>query len=383
MPTYNILASSDPTGSISRFWPVLLMSFLSALAATWLCRKIALNFKIVDKPDNSVKTHKEPIPYLGGIGIFIGFILGVTISIFYLLAKSDFGSSLQWLSGICIGGLIASSTGLIDDISNIKPWQKVLGQVSGGLFLVAVGIRPELDYFAKLFGYEIPASANILFGVVLTMIFVLGATNSLNLLDGIDGLCASVAAVIAFGMLGLALLAEVHTTASFDNPVRIIIALAVLGSICGFWPLNRNPARIFMGDSGSLFLGFVMAGLMMLFAAVGPKWCLCSIMIFGLPILDTAVAFARRWLNKRPLFVADRGHIYDQMMDRAMPLNKTVTFCCSLTSVYVLIGLVMSRMKMSHALIVCAVVVIASSAIVWRKGYLKMEGLRGAIRRED
>ena len=138
-----------------------------------------------------------------------------------------------------------------------------------------------------------------------------------------------------------------------------------------------------MGDAGSLFLGFTMAALMMLFAAAGPKWCLCSIMIFGLPILDTAVAFARRWLNKRPLFVADRGHIYDQMMDRGMPLNKTVAACCTLAGVYVLIGLVMSQMEVRHALMVCIVVLIISGVVVWKKGFLKMEGLRGAIQKDN
>jgi UDP-GlcNAc:undecaprenyl-phosphate GlcNAc-1-phosphate transferase len=138
-----------------------------------------------------------------------------------------------------------------------------------------------------------------------------------------------------------------------------------------------------MGDAGSLFLGFTMAALMMLFAAAGPKWCLCSIMIFGLPILDTAVAFVRRWLNKRPLFVADRGHIYDQMMDRGMPLNKTVAACCTLAGIYVLVGLVISQVEIRFALMVCMVVLIISGAVVWRKGFLKMEGLRGAIQKDN
>jgi UDP-GlcNAc:undecaprenyl-phosphate GlcNAc-1-phosphate transferase len=375
----NIVGPEKSLTCVFRFWPVLVVSFVSTLVATWLCRKIALKFGIVDKPDSLVKTHTEPVAYLGGMGIFAGFAAGIVTAILYLCSEPYFGCSLKWLLGILAGGVIACFIGLVDDISDIKPWQKILGQVLAGSALVAAGIRPEPDYFTNSFGYQVPASVNIFVGFIITMIFVLGATNSLNLLDGIDGLCASVTAVIAFGMLGLALLAEVQTTACFGNPVRIIIALAVLGSICGFWPLNKNPARIFMGDSGSLFLGFVMAGLMMLFAAAGLKWCLCSIMIFGLPILDTAVAFARRRFNKRPLFVADRGHIYDQMMDRGMSLNKTVAVCCGLAGVYVLIGLVMSRMTLRYALIVSAAVLIISGVVVWRKGYLKMEGLRGAI----
>jgi len=379
----NIVGPEKSLTCVFRFWPVLVISFIWALAATWLVRRIALKFGIVDKPDSLVKTHTEPVAYLGGMGIFAGFAVGIVIAISYLRSEPYFSCSLKWLLGILAGGVIACFVGLVDDISDIKPWQKVLGQVAGGLVQVAVGIRPELDYFVKPFGYEILTFVNILLGFIITMIFVLGATNSLNLLDGIDGLCAGVTAVMAFGMLGLAMLTESQSYADLGNPVRIIIALAVLGSVCGFWPFNKNPAKIFMGDAGSLFLGFVMAALMMLFAAEGPKWCLCSIMIFGLPILDTAVAFARRWLNKRPLFVSDRGHIYDQMMDRGMPLNKTVEACCTLAGVYVLIGLVISQIKMRNALMVCMVVLIISGVVVWKKGFLKMEGLRGATQKEE
>jgi UDP-GlcNAc:undecaprenyl-phosphate GlcNAc-1-phosphate transferase len=379
----NIVGPEKSLTCVFRFWPVLLTSFVCALATTWLVKKMALKLGIVDEPDDLVKTHTEPVAYLGGVGIFAGFAVGTVAAILYLRSEAYFGYSLKWLLGILAGGAIACFIGLVDDISDIKPWQKVLGQVAGGLVLVAVGIKPDLDYFAKPFGYQIPASLNILLGFIITMIFVLGATNSLNLLDGIDGLCAGVTVVTALGMLGLAMLAESQDVLDFGDPVRIIVALAALGTTSGFWPFNKKPAKIFMGDAGSLFLGFVMAALMMLFAATGPKWCLCSIMIFGLPILDTAVAFARRWLNKRPVFVPDRGHIYDQMMDRGMSLNKTVAVCCTLSGVYVLVGLVISQMRTRYAFVVCVAVFIVSAVVVWRKGYLKMEGLRGAIQAEE
>ena len=117
---------------------------------------------------------------------------------------------------------------------------------------------------------------------------------------------------------------------------------------------------------------------MILFTERMGRWSVAAIVIFGLPILDTAVAFARRWFNKRPLFVPDRGHIYDQMMDRGISHNGTVGICCNLAGVYVLTGLVMSQMRMMHALIVCLIVFVVSSIVVWKKGFLKMEGLRGA-----
>lgn len=379
----SIIDSENSLSYAFEFWPVLLASFVCGLAGTWLCRKIALRFGIVDKPDDLVKTHTEPVAYLGGIGIFAGCAIGIITGVMYLRGGVHFGGAVQWLLGILGGATIACFVGVGDDILEIKPWHKVLGQSIGAVVLVAVGIRPALDYPAAPLGYQMSGAGLAVVSFIFAMVLVLGATNSLNLLDGIDGLCASITAVIAVGMLGLGMLAESQDVSDFADPVRIIIALAVLGSVCGFLPFNKHPAGIFMGDAGSLFLGFTMAGLMMLFAALGPQWCLCSIMIFGLPILDTAVAFARRWLNKRPLFVPDRGHIYDQMMDRGISLNGTVGICCNLAGVYVLIGLVTSQMRMMHALIVCLIVFVVSSIVVWKKGFLKMEGLRGAIQQEQ
>jgi len=358
---------------------VLFVSFVCSLAGTWLCRRIALRFGIVDKPDELVKTHKEPVAYLGGLAILAGCAVGIFTGVSYLQGCVQLDAAVSWLLGILGAGTIACFVGVADDILEIKPWHKVFGQSVGAVVLVAVGIRPALGSFTAAFDCLIPQAVETVISFVFAMVFVLGATNSLNLLDGIYGLCISVTAVIAVGMLGLAMLAESHNDLDFAGPVRIIIALSILGAVCGFWPFNKHPARIFMGDAGSLFLGFMMAGLMMLFAAAGPKWCLCSIMIFALPILDTAVAFARRWLNKRPLFVADRGHIYDQMMDRGIPLNRTVAICCILAGVYVLTGLVMSWMPIMYALIVCIIVFVVSSIVVWKKGFLKMDGLRGAI----
>jgi UDP-GlcNAc:undecaprenyl-phosphate GlcNAc-1-phosphate transferase len=152
-------------------------------------------------------------------------------------------------------------------------------------------------------------------------------------------------------------------------------------------PFNRYPAKIFMGDAGSMLLGFTVAALMILFAEQVPRWWIASIVVFGLPILDTAVALARRLLNRRPLFVSDRGHIYDQMIDRGIPLRKTVAISYVLASVYAVIGLVMgltTQIKTWPYGVAAYLFVFAVSAIVvWRKGYLKMEGLRGAIRAEE
>jgi UDP-GlcNAc:undecaprenyl-phosphate GlcNAc-1-phosphate transferase len=137
-----------------------------------------------------------------------------------------------------------------------------------------------------------------------------------------------------------------------------------------------------MGDAGSMLLGFTVAALMLLFAEGIPRWWMASIVVFGLPILDTAVALARRLLNHRPLFVSDRGHIYDQMIERGIPLRKTVTICYMLAGIYAVIGLVMSQIRTRYAAVVYVFVFAVSGLVVWRKGYLKMEGLRGAIHKK-
>ena len=138
-----------------------------------------------------------------------------------------------------------------------------------------------------------------------------------------------------------------------------------------------------MGDAGSMLLGFVMAALMILFAEKIPRWWMASIVVFGMPILDTTVAVLRRLNNDRPMFVSDRGHIYDQMIDRGIPLRQTVVICYGLAGIYALIGVIMSQIRTRYALVVYVLVFAVSALVVWKKGYLKMEGLRGAVKKEN
>jgi UDP-GlcNAc:undecaprenyl-phosphate GlcNAc-1-phosphate transferase len=379
----NLIGDKRPISWALRFWPVLASSFVFALAATWLCKKIALKFGIVDRPDDLVKTHKEPIAYLGGIGMLIGLTVGVLAGIACLRNEEFSSPALKWLVGILFGAVIACFVGLADDIFDIKPKHKILGQVAAAVILLLVGIMPGLRYVAGPLNLPMPHNLEVILGVGIVIFFVLGATNSLNLLDGLDGLCAGVTAIITVAMLLLSIHLATWGFSDVGDPVRIIICLGLVGGVCGFLPFNRYPAKIFMGDAGSMLLGFTVAALMLLFAERVPRWWLASIVVFGLPILDTAVALVRRLLNHRPLFVSDRGHIYDQMIDRGIPLKKTVAFCYVLAGLYAAIGLVMSQIRTRYAAGVYVFVFVVSAFVVWRKGYLKMEGLRGAIHKQD
>ena len=379
----NIIGPAKPISWALQFWPVLLCSFAVSLGATWLCKKIAIKFGIVDKPDDLVKTHKEPIAYLGGVGIFVGLAVGIMVGIIYLKDQEFFGTALKWLLGILGGGAIACVVGLIDDILVMKPGQKILGQIVAAVFLILVGVMPNLSLIAEQVNLTIPYNIEIVLQALIVVFFVLGASNSLNLLDGLDGLCGGVTAIITIALLILSIHLATWGTSEVGDPVLIIICLGLVGGVCGFLPFNRYPAKIFMGDAGSMLLGFMAASLMLLFSKQIPRWWLASIVVFGLPILDTAVALVRRLINHRPLFVSDRGHIYDQMIDRGIPLKKTVKICYLLAGMYALIGLMMSQIRTRYAAIVYVIVFLISAIVVWKKGYLKMEGLRGAVKKNQ
>jgi UDP-GlcNAc:undecaprenyl-phosphate GlcNAc-1-phosphate transferase len=375
----SLIGEERPLRWVLQFWPVLAAAFVSSLAATALCKKIATRFGIVDRPDNAVKTHKEPVAYLGGVGMLIGLTVGVLAGVYLLRADDVFPQELRWLLGVLAGAAIACFVGLADDILDLRPRHKMLGQVLAAVLLLLVGINPNLQQVAKPFGLAMPVEVEIVLDVLIVAFFVLGATNSLNLLDGLDGLCAGVTAIITVAMLLLATHLATWGFSDFGDPVRIVICLGLVGGVCGFLPFNRHPAKIFMGDAGSMLLGFGVAALMILFAEKVPRWWLASVVVFGLPILDTGTAVVRRLLNHRPLFLSDRGHIYDQMLDRGIPLKKTVAICYGLAGLYALIGLAMSQIRTRYAAIVYILVFIISALIVCRKGYLRMHGLRGVV----
>ncbi|MCH9023293.1 MAG: undecaprenyl/decaprenyl-phosphate alpha-N-acetylglucosaminyl 1-phosphate transferase, partial [Planctomycetes bacterium] len=343
------------------------------LIATPICQKLANRFGFVDLPDDTVKTHQKPTAYLGGVGILAGLLAGLAVG-FWMVEQE----SILWLVGIAIGAIIACGVGLLDDIVELEPWKKLMGQSFAAVILWAVGVRPNMGHLfnqiSHVLGYGeyvLPEAWDLFLGMFVVWFFILGATNSLNLIDGLDGLCAGVTAIITIAYLLLAVILATWDHSPDGDPVRLILCLALVGATLGFLPMNRYPARIFMGDAGSMLLGFVAGALMILFTERFGKWSIAAIVIFGLPILDTAVALVRRLINKRPLFVSDRGHIYDQFIDRGWGLKKSVRLCYLLAGIYALIGLAVSKFNFRWAILVFMLVALVSGWIVWKKGFLQ------------
>ena len=165
-----------------QFLPVLVLSFVFALIATWLCKAIAIRFNIVDKPDNLVKTHKKPVAYLGGVGVLAGFIVGALCGIYIIRGQNVLSDVMRWLFGILAGAAIACFVGIVDDILDISPGKKMLGQIIAAIPIMLAEIQPDLSEIVKSFGWQTMSdTTEIVIGIPIIIFFVLGATNSLNL----------------------------------------------------------------------------------------------------------------------------------------------------------------------------------------------------------
>jgi len=370
---------------LESYWPVFPVAFLVSLLATPVCRFLALRLGVVDVPDATVKTHKQPTAYLGGVGILAGLLAGLLVGVGILryhppvmlpvVTETAPGSfhrfpSYLILTGIGFGAFIACGVGILDDILDIRPWQKLLGQTLSAAVLISVGVRPHLNQLLGYAGIELAPFAETLLAVPVVLFFILGATNSLNLLDGLDGLCAGVTSIITLAYLFLALMLATWGYSPVGDPVRLIVCMALVGGTLGFLPLNRHPASIFMGDAGSMLLGFVAGAVMLLFTETIGRWSIAAVVIFGLPILDTSVAIVRRARHHQPLFRSDRGHIYDQMMDRGKTVWQTVKTCYLLGLVYAVLGLVIAYLRFRYGVIAFVVLVVVSGWVVTRRGFL-------------
>ncbi|MGA2583326.1 MAG: MraY family glycosyltransferase [Tepidisphaeraceae bacterium] len=345
---------------------VFYTAFLIAFIFTPVMQSIAMYYNIVDQPDRLRKLHSQPVAYLGGVAVFIGWVAGLAMSQFHLPEDGIGVSHLEVKLSIVAGGGLICILGLWDDLRRLRPIYKITGQIVAALILLSQGvglhslspvIEPLIPRLATVTGVHLSVSHGVVevFSAVFVVLVVVGCCNATNLLDGLDGLCGGVTAVIAAGFLFLAVhLATVYTTNELDplselNPVRIVLALALLGAVLGFVPFNFNPASIFMGDTGSMFLGYACATMIVSLAEENAKWLLAAMVMFALPILDTTLAFARRWVNRRPLFSADRHHFHHQLVDRGYSVRKTVLISYGLAFGFCFLGTLIAYMRTRYA----------------------------------
>src|SRR5690606_35565722 len=269
----------------------LLLCFVASILITPLVKKLAIRFNITDQP-NHRKIHQKAMPRLGGLAIYLSFIIGLIVS------QQD--SPYIW--PITIGSLIIMVTGILDDAFDLRPKYKLIGQLLAALVVIRGGLDVEF--------INLPFGGQLNFGyltIPLTILWIVGITNATNLIDGLDGLAAGVSSI---ALITLSIMAFLQ-----GDIFVVTIAMMLLGSTLGFLIYTFHPAKIFMGDSGALFLGFMISVLAMLgFKNVTVVSLVIPIIILGVPISDTFFAIIRRLINKRPLSAADQHHLHHRII---------------------------------------------------------------------
>jgi UDP-GlcNAc:undecaprenyl-phosphate GlcNAc-1-phosphate transferase len=300
---------------------------LSALLTYWV-RKTAVAYGLKSTPVYGRHTHTKPLPRLGGIAICVTFMVGAFA---YLPISKLLHTAISTRSylGILIPVLLIFLMGAYDDVSPLKPKSKIAFEASAAILLYLAGFG--IHYFGVLFhGHFIGKAIDL----PLTIFWVLLITNAFNLIDGLDGLAAGTALIASIGILAVCLLGH--------NDLITYLVVVLLGATFGFLPFNIYPASIFMGDSGSLFIGFLLSALAMASAheaSTTTAGVAIPILAFGLPILDVALAVLRRLLRGHPVFRGDTDHIHHKLLRRGLSHRRAVFVLYGVTAMFVLAGL--------------------------------------------
>ncbi|MGA8324486.1 MAG: MraY family glycosyltransferase [Candidatus Cybelea sp.] len=286
--------------------------------ATPLIVRLALRLRIVDDDGSERRMHDLPKPRVGGIAVFFGFafalftVLGVSLATpIGLLPAADQFDAIHRLVGLLFGSLLILGVGIWDDVMQMAPRNKLIAQIVVALIsmlfgFVIPGINNPFDHNPGTNWIDFPPWV----GVPLTLIWYVGMMNAINFLDGLDGLLAGVAAISSVFLFVIAVL---HT-----NPVVALVVAALAGAALGFLPFNFNPARIILGDAGSLFIGYVFATVSIIGAsktAIAIS-IVVPLLVLALPVLDTAAAIVRRASTGKSISEADRGHVHHQLIFR-------------------------------------------------------------------
>ncbi|TRZ99883.1 MAG: undecaprenyl/decaprenyl-phosphate alpha-N-acetylglucosaminyl 1-phosphate transferase [Nitrospiraceae bacterium] len=284
-----------------------LLTFILALSLALygvpLARRAALQFNIVDRPDGRLKHQPAPVPYFGGLAVYLAFLISLALTFEFR----------QDVLGLVLGGTLMVMVGLIDDFGVLQPWPKLIGQLIAVLVLIRSGIRIEIAAFPEWLD------------LLLTVVWMIGIINAINIIDVMDGLAGGVSVVACFWLFVVAVLNQ-------DAMVAVMLA-ALAGSLVGFLRYNFHPASIYLGDAGSLFVGLMLGALAMIgkYTVVHPVSVLAPVLILGVPIFDTLFVMYIRWLRRIPIFLGSPDHFALRLRRRSLsvPRVSAVTYAAA------------------------------------------------------
>jgi UDP-GlcNAc:undecaprenyl-phosphate GlcNAc-1-phosphate transferase len=323
-----------------------ILAFLIALIITPYSKRLAIKIGAIDEPkDRGV--HNKPMPLAGGTAIVLGFIITIV-----LFSPAVEGFEAKNYIGFIGGGLIITLVGLLDDIYDIKARIKLIFQLVAALLVVFSGIT--IDVVSWPYALEGVIMFAPLVSKIITVLWIIGVTNAVNLIDGLDGLATGVSTIASLCLMFISIL--------YGEPITVLLTAALAGSCMGFLPHNFSPATIFMGDTGSTFLGFTLSvisihGLIKSYTAIT---IMVAVVVLGLPILDTFFAIVRRLINKKPVMQADRGHLHHRLVDKGYSHKKAVLTLYGISSIFGVAGILVAMDD-----IMIATIIISLMLIIW------------------
>lgn len=333
-------------------------AFIMALVLSFACTPIARNFayKIgaIDVPRDKRRMHKKPIPRLGGLAIFAGFYISALVFCTQYMTKE--------IRGMLIGAIIIAALGIFDDVLALKPSQKFVFQLIATAIPVYCGVR--ITSLPNIFGdANAYINLNIYAQYIVTIIWFLGILNAVNLIDGLDGLAVGVTAIMAVCVTIIVVLLQA--------PAVAILAAALAGACIGFIPCNYNPAKLFMGDTGSMFIGYTLAvmSVMGLFKAYAIIAFAIPFLIFGLPIFDMIFVSVRRVLNGKSPMSADKTHLHHRLIDLGFSQKQAVAIMYTIAALLGLTAVLIAGEGFTRAIVLVVMVfifVILCSLIMYK-----------------
>ena len=321
----------------------LVVAFVASILLTPLVKRLAFRIGAVDKP-NYRKVHDHVMPRLGGLAIFLAFLIGIVVA--QPMDKS--------MIAILIGGFVIIVTGVLDDMLEISPKAKLIGQTVAAAIVIFFG-GVQIDFINLPF-----FDGKLDFGdlsIPLTLIWIIGITNAINLIDGLDGLAAGVSTIALITLAAMAFI--------MGNVFVLVMALILAASTCGFLFYNFHPAKIFMGDTGALFLGFMISVLALLgFKNITFVSLVVPIIMLGVPISDTFFAIVRRLLNKQPPFSPDKSHLHHRLMSIGFTHRQTVLLIYGIAAMFGLAAITFSMAKVWGAILLITVILVVIELFV-------------------
>ncbi len=334
-----------------RVGEALLCAMVISFLMCPLVKSFAYKIGAIDVPKDNRRMHKKPVPRLGGLAIFLGFLIS-------LLVFVPIGRQMR---GILLGAVVIVVLGVVDDITPLRAWFKFIVQIAAALIAVYHGVVVTILSNPNVFSSE-PYWALGWLSIPVTVLWIVGITNSVNLIDGLDGLANGVSTISAVTMLVIALLVSEAQTA--------LVMASLAGACIGFMPFNRNPAQMFMGDTGSTFLGYILAtisiqGLFKYYAIISFA---VPFLILALPMFDTLFAIVRRLAHGQNPMSPDRGHIHHRLIDMGLNQKQAVAALYVVSSILGLSAVVLTTSGAMRAILFLtsvAVVAFLASRVIF------------------